>query len=191
MNNSELIKDQTFDDQFSFLTTCLGRTRHLYTLFEMEIANDDFSYALRFKNASRVINKLYEECVDIIFSARNNFSVDLSSLYKLAPSYEEYTTAYATIATQIALMCTSIAEFCESRDAGLINEVLMNLEEIINIIRSENFYRQNLPGDTWEYVTTFLEKEYADQREIIKQISDQDLSKELFQELINSYEVKI
>jgi hypothetical protein len=185
----EIIENQEFNNQFSFLATCLGRTKNLYSLFEKEIKDDNFDYALKFKNASEKINKFYEECLSIIFDSQDNFSTDINLFYELAPSYEEYSTVYSTIATQIALMCTSIGEFYESKNVDLINEVLMNFEEVINIVKSEDFNNQNLEGDSWDYVETFLEEEYGDQLEIIKEIENQNLSKEQFQELINKYEI--
>jgi len=190
MSNLEIIENQEFNHQFSFLTTYLGRSKNLYSFFEKEIKDDNFDYTLKFKNAFEEINKFYEECLSIIFDSQDSFSLDINLFYELAPSYEEYSTSYSTIATQIALMCTSIGEFYESKNVDLINETSMNFEEIINIVKSEEFNNRNLEGDSWDYVQEFLEKEYADQLEIIKEIDNQNISKEQFQELVNKYEIK-
>jgi hypothetical protein len=190
MANLKIIQDQEFKKQFLFLITCLGRTKDLYSLFKDEIKNDDFDYSLKFRNAPEKIDVFYSECLSVIFGSQKNFETDFNRFYELAPSYEEYSTVYSTIATQIALMCTSIGEFFESQDIGLINEVLTNLEEVINIIKSEEFYLQNREGDIQNYVEAFLKKEYIDQLEILKEIRSQDFSREGFQKLIDEYEVK-
>ena len=184
-----MVENQEFKNQFSFLATCLGRTKNLYSFFEEEIKNDNFDYSLKFKNASEKINKFYDECLRIIFDSQDNFNTDINLFYELAPSYEEYSTVYSTIATQIALMCTSIGEFYDSKNVDLINEVSMNFEEIINIVKSEEFNTKNLDGDSWNYVESFLEKEYEDQLEIIKEIENQNLSKNQFRELVNQYQI--
>lgn len=188
MSNLKIIESQEFNNQFSFLVTCLGRTKNLYSLFEEEIKADNFDYSLKFKNAQKKIITFYEECLNIIFDSQENFKIDFNIFYELAPSYEEYSTVYATIATQIALMCTSIGEFYESKNVDLISEVTMNFEEIINILKSEEFNNKNLEGDSWDYVESFLEKEYADQLQIVKEIDN--LSKEQFKKLVSKYSIQ-
>ncbi len=86
-------------------------------------------------------------------------------------------------------MCTSIGEFNESKNIDVLNEVLMNFEEVINIVKSEEFNNQNMDGDSWDYVESFLEKENIHQLEIIKDIDNPDLSRQQFQELVDKYEI--
>ncbi|MEH3112177.1 hypothetical protein [Pedobacter terrae] len=188
---SELeINHQQFDSQFAFLTTCLGRVKNLYALFEEEIKGDKFDYTLKFEDASGKINTFYEECLNSIFDSQYNFKSDVNSFYKLAPSYEEYTTFYASVATQIALMCTSIGEFYQSRNVDLIGEVLMNVDEVINIMKSIEYNRQNLGDDPWDYVSEFLEIEHANRTDILEEIVDHSLSKEQFLELVSKYVIR-
>lgn len=111
MSNLEIISKCDVRQQFLFLTTCLGRTKNLYSLFEVEIKHDKFDYANKFKNASEKINKFYQECLSILFDNSDSFNTDPNLFYELAPSYEEYSTVTETIATQIALLCTSVGEF--------------------------------------------------------------------------------
>lgn len=70
-----------------------------------------------------------------------------------------------------------------------IQETLLNIEEIINIVKSENFERYNLAGNSWEYVQSFMEKEKADQSKILKRIEGQNLDKQLFNELVDKYKI--
>jgi len=63
-------------------------------------------------------------------------------------------------------------------------------EEIINIVKSEEFQQRNLDGDSWEYVEKSLKKEYSDQLDILKRISTTNFSKHFFNELINQYEIE-
>jgi hypothetical protein len=189
MNNVEIIETKEFNKQFSFLTTCLGRTKDLYDSFKDEIKDDNSEYALRFKNAPEQINAFYADCLNIIFDSQKKFSIDFNIFYELAPSYEEYSTVYSTIATQIALMCTSIGEFYESKNIDVLIEVLMNFDEVINIVKSEEFNNKKMEGDSWDYVESFLKKEYIHQLEIIKVIDNTDLSRQQLQELVNKYEI--
>lgn len=189
MSNLEIISKCDVRQQFLFLTTCLGRTKNLYSLFEVEIKHDKFDYANKFKNASEKINKFYQECLSILFDNSDSFNTDPNLFYELAPSYEEYSTVTATIATQIALLCTSVGEFYMNGSIDAIQETLLNIEEIINIVKSENFERYNLAGNSWEYVQSFLEKEKADQSEILKRIEGQNLDKQLFNELVDKYKI--
>ncbi len=70
MSNAEIIENKKFNKQFSFLTTCLGRTKNLYSFFKDEIKDDNSEYALRFKNAPEQINVFYNDCLNIIFDSR-------------------------------------------------------------------------------------------------------------------------
>jgi hypothetical protein len=86
-------------------------------------------------------------------------------------------------------MCTSIGEFYESKNIDVLIEVLMNFEEVINIVKSEEFNNKKMEGDSWDYVESFLKKEYIHQLEIIKVIDNTDLSRQQLQELVNKYEI--
>lgn len=145
MNIRDNLHQEDFNIQMRFLLTCLGRVKQLYHKFSTEVDNDSAVYSVKFKSGEAKINNLYDELLGILYADPDKkLNSQADDFYELAPSYEEYATVDATIAVQIALMCSSIIEFYNDKDFGCISEVLMNMEEIINILKSQEYDEQDL-----------------------------------------------
>lgn len=167
------INQENFNIQMRFLLTCLGRVKQLYHKFSVEVNNDSADYSAKFKSGEIKINNLYDEMLAILFSDPNTkLNIEADDFYELAPSYEEYATVDATIAVQVALMCSSIIEFYNDKDFGSISEVLMNMEEIINILKSQEYDEQDLESpitkiDRDDYIDSAINNEEEQEQNII------------------------
>lgn len=165
MNVFENLHQEDFNIQMRFLLTCLGRVKQLYHKFSIEVNNDSADYSAKFKSGEIKINNLYDEMLAILFSdPSRKLNIEADDFYVLAPSYEEYSTADAAIAVQIALMCSSMIEFYNNKDLESISEVIMNMEEIINILKSQEYDEQDLESsikkmDRDEYIDFAINKE--------------------------------
>ena len=183
MDNLLILEKREFPVQFKFVLSCLGRTKDLYKLFEEEILEDKNNYSIKYQGGYEKINKFYEKYLNIAFG-KEIIGADYNELYHLAPSYEEYSTVNSTIATQVALLCTSIGEFYENRSTSLIQEVLINVEEILNIIKSDEYNEMGIEEDSWEFIKFHIAKEEEVQLKLLSQIASANLTKEAFKKII-------
>ncbi|MGQ7853708.1 hypothetical protein ACUN24_05620 [Pedobacter sp. WC2501] len=173
MNVVENLHQENFNIQMKFLLTCLGCVKQLYHQFSIEVGHDSSVYSAKFKSGEAKINNLYDEMFGVLFSDPDKkLNSQAEDFYELAPSYEEYATVDATIAVQIALLCASIIEFYHDKSFESISEVLINMEEIIHILKSQEYDEQDLtsPGakiDRDDYINSAISREEEQEQNII------------------------
>jgi hypothetical protein len=189
------IKQEDFKIQMRFVLTCLGRVKELYQKFNAEVASDEADYSAKFRLGETKINALYLEMLDILFSDPNKkLVIRADDFYSLAPSYEEYSTVDAAVAVQVALMCSSIIEFHEDKDLESITEVLMNMEEIINILKSREYDQQVSESsiekiERDDYIDFAIDQEEAHEQNIISFLKA-DQTRESFESIVEETKIR-
>lgn len=124
----------------------LGRINDLYKLFLEEIENENLIFDIDFNNGFSILENIYKSL--FFKNATNSQIVNFKNeIEKFAIDSEYYSSYQSTILTQLILAYISTLDFYLSKNNQLLRDVHYNVEEIINIIESEKFYKKNPDGE--------------------------------------------
>jgi len=134
-----------------------------------------------YNNGGEILEQIYSYLKNKSLNINENMLQNyIDQSYQLAVNSDDHSSYQSTIATQVALLSSSVLEFFQKKDSELFDEIEMNISEIINIIESEKFYSKNPDGD------------YKECDSIINNRIKNDLDNQLdFLNLIKTSEVNI
>ncbi|WP_452219467.1 hypothetical protein [Lacinutrix salivirga] len=134
----------------------LGRINGLYKLFLEEIKNENLIFDIDYNNGYSTLINIYEFL--FLKNQTNSQIINFKNeIEKYAIDSEFYSSYQSTILTQLILAYISTLDFYISKNNLLLRDIHYNIEEIINIIESEKFYKKNPEGD-YEESEKFIDK---------------------------------
>ncbi|MFK7786084.1 MAG: hypothetical protein AB8B56_13265 [Crocinitomicaceae bacterium] len=170
------LSELSLKGQQQFALFSMARVKNLYNLFVEEIQQDQLVELSAYENGLKLLTDMHD-ALRKSFPDFNNDEIvkSVETSYSLAIQDHVYSSFQSTIATQIALLHVSALEFLKTKNADVMEDVLIYIEEIINIVESEMFFRANPDGSYDESESIILERIKSDrlkQLEVLKQIDE-------------------